>query len=78
MRIQQKVATKEKNCKWKTGLIHQANGSQVVYLSADPNVGPFKGQFPLACWILHNLMELFKQCFLGFFLKKNTLHLLEF
>ena len=49
MRIQQKVAMKEKNCKWKTGLIRQANGSQVVHLSADPNAGPFKGQFPLAC-----------------------------
>ena len=43
MRIQQKVASYKKNCKWKTSLISQANGSKVVYLSADPNVGPFKG-----------------------------------
>ena len=31
MGIQQKVASHEKNCKWKTGLIGQANGSKVVY-----------------------------------------------
>ena len=37
--------------KWKTGLIGEANGSKVVYLSADPNVGPFKDRFPRACWI---------------------------
>ena len=47
MRIQQKVASYEKIRKWKTGLIGQANGSKVVYLSADPNAGPFKGRFPL-------------------------------
>ena len=47
MRIQQKVALCENICKWKTGLIGQANGSKVAYLSADPNVGPFKGRFPL-------------------------------
>ena len=35
MRIQQKVASYEKIRKWKTGLIGQANGSEVVYLSAD-------------------------------------------
>ena len=35
MRIQQKVASYEKICKWKTGLISQANGSKVVHLSAD-------------------------------------------
>ena len=49
MRIQQKVALYEKICKWKTGLIDQADGSKVVYLSADPNAGPFKGRFPLVC-----------------------------
>ena len=43
MRIQQKVALYKKIRKWKTGLISQANGSKVVYLSADPNAGPFKG-----------------------------------
>ena len=47
MRIQQKVASYEKNRKWKTGLIAQANGSKIVYLSADPNAGPFKYRFPL-------------------------------
>ena len=46
MRIQQKASYKN-ICKWKTGLIDQANGSKVVYLSADPNPGPFKGRFPL-------------------------------
>ena len=60
MSIQQKVASHEKICKWKTGLIGQANGSEVVYLSADPNAGPVKGRFPLVCWILHNVMKLFK------------------
>ena len=50
MRIQQKVALCKKICKWKTSFIAQANGSKVVYLSpADPNAGPFKGQFPLVC-----------------------------
>ena len=43
MRIQQKVTSFEKICKWKAGLIGQANRSLVVYLSADPNAGPFKG-----------------------------------
>ena len=43
MRIQQKVASYEKICKWKTDLIGQANGSKVVHLSADLNVGPFRG-----------------------------------
>ena len=47
MRIQQKVALCENICKWKTGLIGQANRSKVAYLSPDPNVGPFKGRFPL-------------------------------
>ena len=60
MRIQQKVASYEKICKWKTSLVSQANRSKVVYLSADRNVGPFKDQFPLACWILHNVTKLFK------------------
>ena len=46
MRIQQKVASYEKVCKWKTG---QPNRSKVMYLSADPNAGPFKGRFPLVC-----------------------------
>ena len=47
MRIQQKVALYEKICKWKTGLMDQAIGSKVVYLSADPNEGPCKDWFPL-------------------------------
>ena len=42
MRIQQKVVLYEKIYNWKTSLIGQANGSKVVCLSADPNVGPFK------------------------------------
>ena len=46
MRIQQKVALNEKIRKWKSGLIGQANGSKVVHLSAESNVGPFKGRFP--------------------------------
>ena len=50
MRIQQKFTLYEKICKWKTGLINQANKSKVVYLSADANAGPFKGQFLLVCW----------------------------
>ena len=58
MRIQQKVASYEKIRNWKTGLIGQANGSKVVCSSADPNEGPFKDQFPLVCWILHNVMKL--------------------
>ena len=49
MRIQQKVASYENIRKWKTGLIGQANGSKVVYLSADPNSDPFKDRFPLLC-----------------------------
>ena len=49
MRIQQKVASYENICKWKTGLIGQANEGKVVYLSADPNAGPFKGRFLLVC-----------------------------
>ena len=61
MRIQQKVASYEKISKWKTGLIGQANGSKVVYLLADPNAGPFKDRFPLACRILRNVMKLFKR-----------------
>ena len=48
MRIQQKVASYEK-IRWKTGLIGQANGRKVVYLSADPNSDPFKDRFPLLC-----------------------------
>ena len=47
MRIQQKVDSYEKSCKWKTGLIDQANGSKVVYLSADPNADFFNGRSPL-------------------------------
>ena len=43
MRIQQKIASYGKIFRLKTGLISQANGSKVVYLSADPNAGPFKG-----------------------------------
>ena len=38
-----------KNPQVKTGLIGQVNRSKVVYLSADPNVGPFQGRFPLVC-----------------------------
>ena len=49
MRIQQKVASCEKLRNWKTSLIGQANGSEAVYLSTDPNAGPFKGRFPLVC-----------------------------
>ena len=58
MRIQQKVALYDK---WKTSLFSQANGSKVVYLSADPNVCPFEGRFPLVCWILHDIIKLFKR-----------------
>ena len=47
MRIQKKVASGETIRKWETSLIGQANGRKVVYLSADPNAGPFKGRFPL-------------------------------
>ena len=61
MRIQQKADLYEKICKWKANLIGQDNRSKVVYLSADPNVGPFKDWFPLASWILHNVTKLFKQ-----------------
>ena len=61
MRIQQKVASYEKICKWKTGFIGQANGSKVVYLSADLNADPLKGQFSLVCWILRNLTKSFKR-----------------
>ena len=49
MKIQQKVASCEKICKWKTSLIGQGKGSKIVYLPADPNAGPFKGIFPLVC-----------------------------
>ena len=45
MRIHEKVASYEKIRKWKTGLIGQANGSKVAYLSVAPNAGPFKGRF---------------------------------
>ena len=60
MRIPQKVAP-YKNCKWKTGLICQANGSKVVYLSAYLNVGPFKGRYSLVCGILRNVRKLSKR-----------------
>ena len=43
MRIQKKVASYEKNLQVENRLIGQANGSKVVYLSADPNAVPFKG-----------------------------------
>ena len=46
-RFVRKVALYEKIRK--AGLVGQANGSKVVYLSADPNAGPFKGRFPLLC-----------------------------
>ena len=49
MRIPQKVASYENIRTWKTGLIDQANGSKVVYLSADLNAAPFKERFPLVC-----------------------------
>ena len=49
MRIQEKVALCKKMCRWKTGLVGETNGSKVVYLSADPNAGPFKARFLLAC-----------------------------
>ena len=61
MRIQQKVASNKKICKWKTDLFGQANGSKVVYLSANPNASPFKSGFPLTCWILCNVTKLFKR-----------------
>ena len=78
MRIQQKVTSYKKICKWKTGLISQANRSKVAYLSADLNVGPFKGQFPLVYWILQNITKLFKWydwliCWLFFGLHSDTL-----
>ena len=38
-----KVTSNKKIHKWKTGLVGQPNGSKVVYLSAYPNAGPFKG-----------------------------------
>ena len=44
-RIQQKVALYEKICKRETSLIGQANGSKVVYLSADPNVVHFYAEY---------------------------------
>ena len=47
MRIQQKAASYENIRKWKTGLIGQAKGSKVVYLSADLNTGPLKTDFHL-------------------------------
>ena len=49
MRIQQKVASYEKDRKWKTSLIGEAYWSKVVYLSADLNAGPFKDRFSLVC-----------------------------
>ena len=49
MRIQKKAASGETIRKWETSLIGQANGSKVVYLSADPNSDPFKDRFPLLC-----------------------------
>ena len=55
MKMQPKFALYRKSCKCTTDLIDQANGSKVVYLSADPHAGPFKGWFPLACWILCNI-----------------------
>ena len=61
MRIQQKVTLYEKICKWKTGSICHAKGSKVLYLSGDPNAGPLKGWFLLACWIFCNVTKLFKQ-----------------
>ena len=61
MKIQQKVASCKKICKWKTSLIGQGKGSEIVYLSADPNAGPFKGLFPLVCWILCSVIKLFKR-----------------
>ena len=61
MRIQQKITLYEKIRKWKTGLIDQANESKVVYLSADPDAGPFKGRFPLARWTLCTVTKLFKR-----------------
>ena len=47
MSIQQKVGSYEKMCKWKTGLLGQANGSKVVYLSADPKRALLKADFHL-------------------------------
>ena len=45
MRIWQIVALFKKICKWETSLIGQANGSKVVYLSADPNVVHFYAEY---------------------------------
>ena len=42
MIIQQKVASNEKIHMWKTGLIGQANGSKVMYLTVDPNAALLK------------------------------------
>ena len=62
MRIQQIVASYEKSHKWKIGLIGQANKSKVVYLSADPTAGTFKGRLPLVCWtLLRNVKKLLKR-----------------
>ena len=47
MSIQPKVISYEKIRKRKTGLFSQADGSKVVYLSGDPNAGPFKDRFSL-------------------------------
>ena len=47
MKIKQKVALYKKNCKWKTGLIGQANWSKVVCLTADCNAGLLKADFHL-------------------------------
>ena len=47
MRIQEKVASYEKIRKWKSGLIGQANGNKVAYLSVEPNAGSFTGRFLL-------------------------------
>ena len=61
MRIQQKVESYDKIGKWKIGIIGQANGSKVVYLSADPFVGPIKGWFPLVRWTLSTVTKLFER-----------------
>ena len=51
LKFNKKVASNEKICKRKTGLISQTNvvylTNKVVYLTADPNMGPFKADFHL-------------------------------
>ena len=47
MGIKQKVASYEKICRWKIGLIGQTNGSKVLPLSGDANQTLLKTNFCL-------------------------------